>query len=62
MILSMAAAVAVPTRELIEDAFAAVRAKDISQWVAQTIGVSMQAKRRRAFQPTEQKQDKKMAA
>jgi len=50
MILSMAAAVAVPTRDLIQDAFQTIKTKDVAKWVQQTIGVSMQAKRRRAFQ------------
>lgn len=50
MILGMAAAVVRPTQETIEAALAAVKVKDVSKWVQRELGMSVQARRRLAFQ------------
>jgi hypothetical protein len=62
MVLGMAAALIKPTQEVIQDALAAVKVKDVTAWVKSKLGLSVQARRRLAFQAgsaskTEQKQD-----
>jgi hypothetical protein len=49
MVLGMAAAVATPTKELIEKAFAAVPTKAVAQWAREKLGPSMQSCRRAAL-------------
>jgi hypothetical protein len=50
MVLGMAAAVVRPTGETIEDSLAAVKVKDVAKWVQCKLGLSVQARRRLAFQ------------
>lgn len=55
MVLGMAAAVIKPTQEVIEQALATVKVKDVAIWVKQKLGHSVQARRRLAFQAESQK-------
>jgi hypothetical protein len=62
MVLAMAAAVVRPTRTVIEEALAAVKVKDVANWARNKLSLSVQARRRLAFQSgsaskPEQKQD-----
>jgi hypothetical protein len=62
MVLGMAAAVIKPTQEVIQEALAAVKVKDVTAWVKSKLGLSVQARRRIAFQAAaasqpEQKRD-----
>jgi hypothetical protein len=50
MVLGMAAAVVRPTRETIEEALAAVKVKRVAEWARRQLGLSVQARRRLAFQ------------
>lgn len=50
-VLAMAAAVTRPTQELIEQAFAAVKTKDVLHWVRTKLGVSLNAQRQAALPP-----------
>lgn len=49
MVLGMAAAVCNPTCDLIAEAFAAVKTRDVAQWARDKLGASLQARRRAAF-------------
>lgn len=49
MVLGMAAAVCNPTCDLIAEALAAVKVKDVVQWAREKLGPSLQARRRTAF-------------
>ena len=53
--LAMATAVTTPTRQYIQDALQAVKTADVTKWAVENIGVSMQAKRRRALPLTRTK-------
>jgi hypothetical protein len=50
MVLGMAAAVIQPSRQVIEQALAAVKAKHVAAWAKSKLGLSVQARRRLAYQ------------
>jgi hypothetical protein len=50
MVLGLAAAVVKPTRQVIEAALAAVKTRDVAAWTRRKLGLSVQARRRLAFQ------------
>lgn len=49
MILGLAAAVTEPTREYVTRALTAVKTQDVKDWCREHLGLSVQSKRRRAF-------------
>jgi hypothetical protein len=51
MVLGMAAAVTKPTKEFIEQAFEAVKTKDVIAWGKKKLGTSVQACRYAALAP-----------
>jgi hypothetical protein len=64
LILSLAAMVSTTTAEVVQQALATVTTQKVLTWCKQTLGPSVQAKRRKAFvahAKTEQKQDQLMA-
>jgi hypothetical protein len=50
MVLGIAAAVVKPTQQVIESALAAVKTTDVTAWARNKLGLSVQARRRLAFQ------------
>ena len=49
MVLEMAAAVAKPTTEYLEQALANVKTSDLGKWCHDRLGISVQAQRQRAY-------------
>jgi hypothetical protein len=58
MVLAVPAAVVGPTHDVIEAAMAAVKTKDVFRWARDKLGLSVQARRRRAFQAARKEQNR----
>lgn len=52
-VLGMAAAVTIPTQDLIQNAFQTVKTTDVIQWARDNLGISLQSQRRSAFKSPE---------